>query len=127
VGAAKSRAQRTGHAVSKSKHPCPKSGKIFALALIGYQEWDMTELDDLLDHLASSSRLSRSESARLVDEIFAFFDESPEAFVCRRHRALQGEGLANGKIFARITAELACLRFRAPSFSERQLRRIIYG
>lgn len=87
----------------------------------------MFELEDLLEHLVRSSRLSRSEAERVVDEIFAFFDESPEAFVCRRHRALKGEGLANNAIFARIAAELPHRRFRAPVYSERQLRRIIYG
>ena len=87
----------------------------------------MSELGDLLDHLVRSSRLSRSEAARVVEEVFAFFDENPEAFVSRRHRALQSEGLSNSAIFARIAAELPRFRFRAPAYTERQLRRIIYG
>jgi len=87
----------------------------------------MSELEDLLDYLVRSSRLTRPEAARLVDEILAFFDERPEEFVCRRHRALQKEGLSNGEIFSRLTAELARLRFRAPTYTERQLRRLIYG
>jgi hypothetical protein len=40
---------------------------------------------------------------------------------------LQGEGLSNSEIFARLSAELARWRFRAPAYSERQLRRMIYG
>jgi hypothetical protein len=87
----------------------------------------MLELEDLVDHLVRSSRLSREEAARLVAEVCAFFDEIPEAFVCRRHRALQGEGLPNRAIFARIAAELSRFRFRAPAYSERQLRRMVYG
>jgi hypothetical protein len=64
---------------------------------------------------------------RVVDDVLAFLNETPEAFVCRRHFALQGEGLANAEIFARILSELERLRFKAPELSERQIRRIIYG
>ncbi|HJU14990.1 MAG TPA: hypothetical protein VJ770_00850 [Stellaceae bacterium] len=87
----------------------------------------MAELEELLDYLVRSSRLTRPEAARLVDEVLAFLDERPEEFVCRRHRALQREGLSNGAIFSRLAVELARLRFRAPAYTERQLRRIIYG
>jgi hypothetical protein len=87
----------------------------------------MVELEELLDYLIRSSRLTRPEAARLVDEVLAFLNERPEEFVCRRHRALQKEGLSNGAIFSRLPAELARLRFRAPAYTERQLRRIIYG
>jgi hypothetical protein len=87
----------------------------------------MAELEDLLDFLVRSSRLTRPEAARLVQEVLAFLDERPEEFVCRRHRALQREGLSNSEIFSRLAAELARLRFRAPAYTERQLRRMIYG
>ena len=60
-------------------------------------------------------------------DFLSFLAEQPEAFVRRRHRALQLEGLANPEIFARLTAELARWRFRAPAYTERQIRRIIYG
>ena len=85
------------------------------------------ELEDLLAYLVRTTRLSRAEAIRLVDEVLSFLDERPEEFVCRRHRALQGEGLPNSEIFARLSAELARWRFRAPRYSERQLRRIVYG
>ncbi len=85
------------------------------------------ERGELLAYLVRTSRLSPAEAARLVDEVLSFLDERPEEFVCRRHRVLQGEGLSNGAIFARLTAELARWRFRAPAYSERQLRRIIYS
>ena len=60
-------------------------------------------------------------------EVLAFLDERPEEFVCRRHRALQAEGLSNSEIFVRLAAELERWRFRAPAYSERQIRRMIYG
>jgi len=89
--------------------------------------WEPAELADLVAYLVRTSRLNLLEATRLVDEVLSFLDERPEEFVCRRHRALQGEGLSNSEIFARLSAELARWRFRAPAFSERQLRRMIYG
>jgi len=86
-----------------------------------------TEFEDLVVYLARTTRLSRPEATRLVDEVLAFLDERPEEYVCRRHRALQSEGLPNSEIFARLAAELERWRFRAPAYSERQLRRLIYG
>jgi hypothetical protein len=85
------------------------------------------EFDDLVSYLVRSTRLGQAEAARLVDEVLAFLDERPEEFVSRRHRALQGEGLSNSEIFIRLAAELQRWRFRAPQYSERQLRRMIYG
>jgi hypothetical protein len=78
-------------------------------------------------YLVQHSRLSRPEAVRLIDDVLSFLDELPEQFICRRHRALQGEGHPNDKIFARITTELSQRRFRAPAYTERQIRRIIYG
>jgi hypothetical protein len=86
-----------------------------------------TEFEDLVIYLVRTTRLSRAEAARLVDDVLTFLDEQPEEFVCRRHRALQGEGLSNRDIFVRLAAELDRWRFRAPAYSERQLRRMIYG
>ena len=85
------------------------------------------ELEDLVAYLVRTTRLSRAEASRLVSEVLSFLDERPEEFVCRRHRALQGEGLPNSEIFARLAVELRRWRFRAPAYSERQLRRIVYG
>jgi hypothetical protein len=59
--------------------------------------------------------------------MLSFLHEQPEEFVCRRHRELQAEGVTNTEIFARLRAELARWRFRAPEYSERQIRRLIYG
>ena len=67
------------------------------------------ELTDLVAYLVRTTRLSRPEAVRLVDEVLSFLDERPEEFVCRRHRALQEEGLSNSEIFARpSTASVSC-------------------
>jgi hypothetical protein len=88
---------------------------------------DAPELEELVNHLVRTSRLAPAEAAKLIDEVLSFLVEQPEEFVRRRHRALQLEGLANPEIFARLAAEMARWRFRAPAYSERQIRRIIYG
>jgi hypothetical protein len=85
------------------------------------------ELAELVAYLVRTSRLSRSEAVHLADEMLSFLHEQPEEFVCRRHRELQAEGVTNTEIFARLRAELARWRFRAPEYSERQIRRLIYG
>jgi hypothetical protein len=86
-----------------------------------------TELSDLVAYLVRTSRLTRSDAVRLVDEVLSFLDEQPEAFVCRRHRAMRAEGVPNSEIYSRLRAELSRWRFRAPEYTERQIRRLIYG
>jgi hypothetical protein len=88
---------------------------------------DLSELQELIAYLVRTTRLSPQEATRVVGDVLAFLDETPETYIRRRHRALQAEGLSNAEIFARIVPELAHLRFRAPELSERQIRRIIYG
>lgn len=85
------------------------------------------DMGELVDYLARSSRLTPQEATRLVHEVLAFMSEMPEDFVRRRHLALQAQGLSNRAIYLQITTELASRRFRAPDYSERQIRRIIYG
>ena len=84
-------------------------------------------IDDLLDHLERTTRLSRSEAARVVAEIASFFSESTEEFVARRHGELRRERLTNPAIFDRIAAELRSRRVAPPRLTQRQLRRIVYG
>jgi hypothetical protein len=88
---------------------------------------DPGELEELIGYLTRTSRLSCEEARRAVEEVLGFLTETPEDFVRRRHRALQAEGLANSEIYMRLAAELSAWRFRAPSYTERQLRRLIYG
>ena len=84
-------------------------------------------LGDLLSHLGRISPLGPAELARLVDELLAYFAESVDEFVVRRHRELQTEDLGNEAIFERLAGELRQRRFAAPSLSQRQIRRLIYG
>jgi hypothetical protein len=88
---------------------------------------DLEELEELVAFLVRTSPLSAPQARRLVGEVLSFLAETPEAFIRRRHLALQARGLANDAIFAQLAAELDQLRFRAPPLTARQIRRIIYG
>lgn len=83
--------------------------------------------DDLVDHLVRTTPLGRGEAARVVLDVLAYFDETVEEFVRRRHRELQARGLTNPEIFERITGELPYRAVAPPQLSLRQLRRIVYG
>jgi len=83
--------------------------------------------EELISHLTQISRLDTTEARRVLMEIEAYFSESLEQFVNRRHAELQTEGLANKAIYERIAAELEYRRFPAPPLSQRQIRRVIYG
>jgi hypothetical protein len=91
---------------------------------LGLNDAEPTDLEELLDYLARTTRLERREAERLVDEVLAFLGEEPER---RRHLELQRQGLSNALIFARLERELSRRRFAAPAYSRRQLRRIVYG
>lgn len=83
--------------------------------------------DELVDHLTRSTPLSRGEAARVVQDVLAYFDETTEDFVRRRHRELQAQGLVNAAIFERIGADLAHRAVAPPELTLRQLRRMVYG
>jgi hypothetical protein len=88
---------------------------------------DLGDLEELVNHLVRTSRLSPSEAARVVNEVLTHLAETPEAFIRRRHYALRQEGLSNPAIFERLCVEVSQWRFSAPHYTERQIRRIIYG
>ncbi|HEX2494697.1 MAG TPA: hypothetical protein VHK24_13070 [Steroidobacter sp.] len=88
---------------------------------------DLPELGELIAYLVRSSRLSTAEAARIVNEVVAFMNETPEEFIRRRHLQLQSQGHSNSAIFQRLAGELRERRFRAPAYSQRQIRRVIYG
>ncbi|MDX3694247.1 hypothetical protein PV726_28720 [Streptomyces europaeiscabiei] len=83
--------------------------------------------DELVDHLTRSSPLNRGEALRVIQDVLAFFDETTEAYVRRRHRELQAQGLVNATIFERIEAELKYRAVAPPELTLRQLRRMVYG
>ncbi|RBM11916.1 hypothetical protein [Streptomyces sp. PT12] len=86
-----------------------------------------TPHDDLVDHLVRSTPLARGEAARVIMDVLAYFDETAEEFVRRRHRELRSQGLVNATIFQRIADELPHRAVAPPELSLRQLRRIVYG
>jgi len=88
---------------------------------------DHSESQELADHLSRTTRLEPEEAHRIVQEVIGYLQETPEAYVRRRHRALQAAGLANARIYERLAAELSTWRFRAPELTQRQIRRMIYG
>jgi hypothetical protein len=88
---------------------------------------DATELGELIAYLARTSRLSPAEAARIVNEVLEFMNETSEDFIRRRHLQLQSQGHSNSAIFQRLASELDQRRFRAPRYTERQIRRVIYG
>ncbi|MFB7243222.1 hypothetical protein CW362_33360 [Streptomyces populi] len=83
--------------------------------------------DELVDHLTRSTPLNRGEALRVVQDVLAYFDETAQEFVRRRHRELQAQGLVNASIFERIEADLKYRAVAPPEFTLRQLRRIVYG
>jgi hypothetical protein len=83
--------------------------------------------EELVTHLVRTSGLERQDAERVVAEVVAFYSETPEDFVRRRHRELQRRGLANPAIFARVARELRARPVAAPQLSERQIRRLVYG
>ena len=84
-------------------------------------------VEDLLSHLARVAGLSPQSAARLLEEVTAYFSESIEAFVVRRHTELQSAEMKNEAIFEQIARELEIRRFAAPRLTQRQIRRLIYG
>ncbi|MFG2938370.1 hypothetical protein [Streptomyces sp. NPDC048282] len=83
--------------------------------------------DELVDHLARSTPLSRGEALRVIQDVLAYFDEPAGDYVRRRHRELQADGLVNAEIFDRIAADLKYRAVAPPELTLRQLRRIVYG
>jgi hypothetical protein len=77
--------------------------------------------------VAASTGLPEPTAARVVADVTAYFDETVEEFVARRHEELKHRQWKNEEIWPVIGAELTARRFAAPGLTERQLRRIVYG
>ena len=82
---------------------------------------------ELVRHVAASTGLPEPTAARVVADVVAFFSETTEDYVRRRHTELQQRGRRNSQIWELITDELARRPVAAGTLSERQLRRIVYG
>jgi hypothetical protein len=82
---------------------------------------------DLARYLAASTGLPASTAIRVIADVTAYFGETIEEFVRRRHAELRRAQHHNDEIWPLIGAELGQRRFAAPGLSERQLRRLVYG
>ena len=82
---------------------------------------------DLVARVAGSTGLSEAEAGRVIGDVLAHYAEPVEDFVRRRHTALQLRGTRNPVIYRTIADELSQRLVAAPTLSERQLRRLIYG
>jgi hypothetical protein len=82
---------------------------------------------DLVRHVAASTGLPEGTATRVIADVAAYFGETVEEFVRRRHGELQRRQRKNDEIWPQIAAELAVRRFAAADMTERQLRRIVYG
>ena len=82
---------------------------------------------DLARYLAASTGLPQSTAMRVIADVNTYFSETIEEFVQRRHTELRRASRKNNEIWPAIAAELRQRRFPAPSLSDRQLRRLVYG
>ncbi len=82
---------------------------------------------DIVRRVAESTGLTDADATRVVDDVIAWYRESVDDFVRRRHAHHQTFGKRNEQIYQLIAAELAARVVAAPELSTRQLRRIVYG
>ena len=82
---------------------------------------------ELIAHIARLSGLPAHKAERIICEVADAFSETPEQYMTRRHAELQGMGRRNADIFRILRNEIGRHRFSAPEFSERQIRRLLYG
>ena len=88
---------------------------------------DETYPQDLIRNVVASTGLPEATASRLVTDVTAYFSETVEEFVARRHAELQDKSKKrNDDIWPQLAAELKSRRFKAAELSERQLRRIVY-
>lgn len=88
---------------------------------------DPSDLDELLERLERTTQLPPGLLGRLVADVLDHFSETTEAFVRRRHHELQAAGCSNADIWEQLGRDLPARRVSAPSLTQRQLRRIVYG
>ena len=78
-------------------------------------------------YLEEKYALEPEQLGFLIEDLWAFTDETAEDFVRRRHGELQREGVRNEAIYRQLALEATRGRFRCPALSLRQVRRIVYG
>lgn len=82
---------------------------------------------ELARYLTASTGLPQPTTARVIADVNAYYDETVEEYVRRRHTELRRKSRKNDEIWPEIAAEIANRRFSAPELSDRQLRRMVYG
>lgn len=88
---------------------------------------DDTYPEELVRHVAETTGLPEATASRVVADISAYYSETVEAYVRRRHAELKTVNWRNDEIWSLVAEELRTRRFGAPEVTERQLRRIVYG
>jgi hypothetical protein len=82
---------------------------------------------DLVRHVAISTGLDEATAERVVADVLAYFGQTVDEYVARRHQELKDRNRKNDAIWPQLADELKARRFKAEELSERQLRRIVYG
>ncbi|MPZ00370.1 MAG: hypothetical protein GEU97_20790 [Actinophytocola sp.] len=82
---------------------------------------------DLVRHVAGTTGLPENVAARVIVDVIAYYAESREEYVRRRHAELRSRGRKNVEAWTQIATELARRPVGAGEVTERQLRRIVYG
>ena len=82
---------------------------------------------ELVRHVIATTGLSPATATRVIADVVAYFDETVEDFVRRRHHELRLRQHKNAQIWSDIADEITTRSFGAPVMTERQLRRIVYG
>ncbi|SFQ43283.1 hypothetical protein SAMN05421810_107141 [Amycolatopsis arida] len=82
---------------------------------------------ELVRHVAGSTGLPLATAARVVADVIAYFGETTEQYVRRRHAELRRGGHKNDQIWPALLAELAARTVHPGPLTERRLRRIVYG
>jgi hypothetical protein len=119
--------------LQRNRDPVPDIGQesclkaAFAGTLVAMLDSLPVAEPDLVRHVIATTGLSPATATRLVADVVAYFDETVEDYVRRRHHELRLRQLKNAQIWSAITGEIAARRFGAPALTERQLRRIVYG
>lgn len=88
---------------------------------------DDSHPQDLIRHVARSTGLDEATASRVVADVTAYFGQTVEEYVIRRHADLKARNRKNDEIWQLISGELKTRRFASGELSERQLRRIVYG
>jgi len=82
---------------------------------------------DLVRYVSITTGLTPGTAERVVADVVAYFGETAEEFVRRRHGELHHRQYKNSQIWPQILRELTNRPVAARGLSERQLRRIVYG